>query len=409
MKNKENDSSARSAESGHDPLSFVTGLGAKLATRSRHVCVLLGAGTANACGLPDVGGIGKRILEKLEAEDKEAFELQLSGRSLEEALSRIRRISALLGSGEDTVDGLTAERANKLDNTVCRIIVEALRIKNAENLTPVYCLAAWVARANYHQPVELFTLNYDLLLETALEKMRAPYFDGFIGTLEARFDTELSEAPSGPNAESMPAFFARLWKLHGSVNWAWNDDREIVRLGYEVPAEADRTAAIYPSDAKYEESRRVPFVVLQDIFRKTLHQPETLVMITGYSFGDDHINEQLFHAATRRQRSEFMVFCFGEIPEKLAVRAFLTPNLQVVSGSEAILGGKRADWKPPEPEDLPGNLSAKIWESGKFALCDFRNLAAYLARSTTVGPDGMDTAIKDLLNEVKEKSGENDY
>ena len=409
MKNKEDDSSARSAESGHDPLSFVTGLGAKLATRSRHVCVLLGAGIANACGLPDVGGIGKRILEKLEAEDKEAFELQLSGRSLEEALSRIRRISALLGSGEDTVNGLTAERANKLDNTVCRIIVEALRIEDAENLTPVDCLAAWVARANYRQPVELFTLNYDLLLETALEKMRAPYFDGFIGTLEARFDTELSEAPSGPNTESMPAFFARLWKLHGSVNWAWNDDREIVRLGYEVPAEADRTAAIYPSDAKYEESRRVPFVVLQDIFRKTLHQPETLVMITGYSFGDDHINEQLFHAATRRQRSEFMVFCFGEIPEKLAARAFLTPNLQVVSGSEAILGGNRADWKPPEPEDLPGNLSAKIWESGKFALCDFRNLAAYLARSTTAESDGMDTAIKDLLNEVEEKSGENDY
>ena len=407
MKNKENDSSAQSAETGHDPLSFVADLGAKLATRSRHVCVFLGAGVSNACGLPDVGTLQDRILDSLGAEDKEAFEPQLSGRNLEEALSRIRRISALLGSGEDTVDGLTAEKANKLDNTICRIIVEALRIKNAENLTPVDCLAAWVARANYHQPVELFTLNYDLLLETALEKMRAPYFDGFIGTLEARFDTELSEALPGSGAESMPAFFARLWKLHGSVNWEWNDAKEIVRLGYEVPAA--RTAAIYPSDAKYEESRRVPFVVLQDIFRKTLHQPETLVMITGYSFGDDHINEQLFHAAARRQRSEFMIFCFGEIPEKLAERASLTPNLQAVSGGEAILGGIRADWKPPEPEDLPGNLSAKTyWESGKFALCDFRNLAAYLARSTTVESDGMDMAIKDLLNEVVEKSKEND-
>ena len=408
MKNKEDDSSMKSAKSGHDPLSFVTDLGAKLATRSRHVCVLLGAGAANACGLPDVGGIEKRILEKLEAEDKDAFELQLSERNLEEALSRIRRISALLGSGKDTVDGLTAEKAKKLDNAVCRTIVEALRIKNAEDLSPVDCLAAWVARANYHQPVELFTLNYDLLLETALEKRRAPYFDGFVGTLEARFDTELSEAPSGPNTESMPAFFARLWKLHGSVNWAWNDDREIVRLGYEVPG--NRAAAIYPSDAKYEESRRVPFVVLQDIFRKTLHQPETLVMITGYSFGDDHINEQLFHAAARRQRSEFIVFCFGEIPEKLAERASITPNLQVVSGSEAILGGSRADWKPPESEDLPENSPVTIWdlESEKFALCDFRNLAAYLARSTTVESDGIDTAIKDLLNEVVEKSKKDD-
>lgn len=123
MKSKENDSSVQDSKSVHRPLSFVADLGAKLATRSRHVCLFLGAGVSKVCGLPDVGTLQGRILDSLEAEDKEAFEPQLSGRDLEGALSRIRRISALLGSGEGKVDGLTAQRATELDNTVCSAIV----------------------------------------------------------------------------------------------------------------------------------------------------------------------------------------------------------------------------------------------------------------------------------------------
>lgn len=41
----------------HDPQEFVTSLAAKLATRSRHVCVFLGAGTSKSCGLPDLNGL----------------------------------------------------------------------------------------------------------------------------------------------------------------------------------------------------------------------------------------------------------------------------------------------------------------------------------------------------------------
>jgi hypothetical protein len=78
--------------------------------------------------------------------------------------------------------------------------------------------------------------------------------------------------------------------------------------------------AIYRSDTKYEESRRVPFVVLQDRLRRALHQPETLVIVAGYSFNDAHLNELLFDGAARRERSEFIVFCYSAIPEVLAKR-----------------------------------------------------------------------------------------
>jgi NAD-dependent SIR2 family protein deacetylase len=37
----------------HDPIRFAADLGAKLATRSRHVCAFLGAGVGCTCGLPE--------------------------------------------------------------------------------------------------------------------------------------------------------------------------------------------------------------------------------------------------------------------------------------------------------------------------------------------------------------------
>ena len=362
----------------HDPLNFVTGLSAKLATRSRHVCVFLGAGVARACGLPDVAQLQERVLADLGANDRQAFSNQLEGRNLEQVLSRLRRISALI-TGDARVDNLTATEAEALDVVVCHAIIKALDIERAD-LTPASDLAAWAARADYRQPVELFTVNYDLLVETALESLRVPYFDGFVGALRARFHTELVEGSPGSDGERMPANFVRLWKLHGSVNWVWEDNQQIVRLGH--PVSEGLAAAIYPSDTKYEESRRVPFVVLQDRLSRALHQPEMLMLITGYSFGDSHLNELLFDAAARRERSEFVAFCYSEIPERLAVRATKTPNIQVVAGGEAILSGVRANWK--SPEEAPPD----VWDDGQLAIRDFRKLAAYLARTMTREHEG---------------------
>ena len=371
--------------SAHDPLKFATGLSAKLATRSRHVCAFFGAGAARACGLPDVAQLQERVLGDLGSDDRSAFARQLEGRNLEQALTRLRRIAALL-TGDEALGGLTATQAAALDSAVCQAIVKELDIKCAD-LAPVYHLAAWAVRADYRLPVELFTVNYDLLLETALERLRAPYFDGFVGSLRARFQTELVEGTPGTDGEWVPAFFVRLWKLHGSVNWAW-EDQQIVRLGQ--PVTEGCAAAIYPSDTKYEESRRVPFVVLQDRLRRALQQPETLVIIAGYSFSDDHLNELLFDAATRRERSEFVAFCHSEIPDALSSRAITTPNLQVVSGHEAILGGVRANWKPPQ------NPPPNLWDDGQLALRDFRNLAAYLARSGAREREA-DALLRELL------------
>ena len=354
-------------------MHFTTSLSAKLATRSRHVCVFLGAGSAQACGLPGVEQLQQVVMSGLSGWHKEAFEHQLKGRNIEEALTRIRRIEALV-CHEEEFDGLSSETARKLDDSVCKAIVSALDVQKA-NVEPCHRFAAWAARADYKLPLELFSVNYDLLLETALDSLRVPYFDGFVGTVRARFHTGLVEGKAGSDREWMPPFFVRLWKMHGSVNWAWEAEGEIIRLGQ--PISGGDAAAIFPSDTKYQESRRFPFMVLQDRFRRALHEPETLVLISGYSFSDQHLNELIFDAASHRPRSEFQVFCYSDIPAVLTERAKITPNLQVTSGREAILGGVHGEWKTPEAPP-PG-----LWVDDQFGLRDFTHLSTYLAGSVS--------------------------
>lgn len=361
----------------HDVIRFASDLSARLATRSRHVCALLGAGSSRACGLPDVRGLEALVAEHLKEPERERFKEQLKGRNLEQVLSRLRRIAVLV-AGDQAVDGLTGPEAAQLDTAICKAIVRNLDIREAD-LAPVKHFAAWAARANYHLPLEVFTVNYDLLLETAFEELATPYFDGFVGSLRARFRTDLVEASPTAPAGWVPPLFLRLWKIHGSVNWLWSegDRAEILRLG--GPVAEGNAAAIYPSDVKYEESRRVPFVVLQDRLRRALNEPESLILISGYSFSDDHLNELIFESVSRRERSEVIAFCFGALPEDAVEWATSTPNLQLVTAKECVLGGVRGEWVGPD-DDVAG-----LWVDKEFALHDFRHLAAYLARTSPEG------------------------
>ena len=221
---------------------------------------------------------------------------------MEQALSRVRRIKTLVAGSGSAFEGLDEAAAAELDRAVCAAIAAAVDVKG-KPLDAFERLASWAGRMESARPIELFTVNYDVLIESGLEELGIPYFDGFVGSIRGRFTPDLVEPTIGRSNRELPAGFVRLWKLHGSVNWmeaTVNGRDELVRVGSPVGT----AAAIYPSDEKYEESRRLPFVALMDRFRRALVEPETITLICGYSFGDEHLNEMIFDAAHRHPRSE---------------------------------------------------------------------------------------------------------
>ena len=340
--------------SGHDPAVLAQELATKLGSRARHVCMLIGAGASNAAGLPTLMELEEAVLGRIGTESASLLSAQLDGRDLEAALSRIRRVSRILGKDEVFGD-LTSKTAAELDQEICESIMAVID-EATPNLDCFEQLASWASRMDYERPLELFTVNYDLLIEKGLEKVGVPYFDGFIGTHRAPLMSDLVEPRDAPPRWALPAGFVRVWKLHGSTNWRLVDSSPstIVRVG---SSGGDGSVAIYPSDEKYDDSRRVPFVVLMDRFRRALVEPETITVTTGYSFNDDHLNEMLFDAAARHPRCEVLALCYGDIPAVLADRASNTRNLLVLGRSEAIVNGHRAPWN--HPQEIRG-----VYESG---------------------------------------------
>ena len=53
--------------------------------------------------------------------------------------------------------------------------------------------ANWILNASRSHAIEIFTTNYDYLLEIGFEKVNLPYFDGFIGSYEPFFDSNAVE------------------------------------------------------------------------------------------------------------------------------------------------------------------------------------------------------------------------
>lgn len=370
------------AEPRHDPEQAASQLASKLAARSRHVCMFVGAGAGKSAGLPDLAGLRDAVLAALDGDEATAAAALLNDRDLEAGLTRLRRIASLIGQGEEFA-GLNGTRASALERAITGAIIQVICGSDTK-LDHHLQFAAWAASTSYHLPLEVFTVNYDLLMERAFEEIGVGYFDGFVGTLEGKFRPDLVDAIDPSASESLPRSFVRLWKLHGSINWAVissDTSRRVVRLG--SPAQADQVAAIYPSEEKYDASRRLPYVALMDRLRRALEQPETLTIICGYSFRDQDLNEVIFDAALRHPRSETVALCYRSIPAELEGRAVLARNITVLGADEAIIGGQRLRWATDT--DIPGIVAA-----GRFLLGDFRYAAAFLGRDLGGAPGAED-------------------
>lgn len=393
-------SRAELTERRHDAVTVATLFARKMASRERHVCFLLGAGASKAAGLPDMAGLKTAISSKLASHgrgdinpsidatdastpnmpfppdfsptDADSLGEILSDRTVEEALTWLRKASALLEGESDTIGGLTKARASLLDVTLSSLVMATIQ-EAQPSAEPFSSFAKWLRSTSYSRPVEVFTLNYDLLLESALEKVGMPYFDGFTGVYEGRFRADLVE-PSD-SSDALPTYFHRVWKMHGSVSWTRNDEGVIVRKGGQLRGRD--IAAIHPSESKYEDSRRAPFVILQDRLRRALFEPETILVIAGYSFGDQHINEVILDAIRARPRSEFVFTHFGEIPDEAQRAAENWRNVTLLGPNYGVVGGDMGIWTAPEADAKAQN----IWSDGAFQLGNFQRLAEFLARS----------------------------
>ncbi|ALA18522.1 MULTISPECIES: SIR2 family protein [unclassified Chelatococcus] len=296
------------------------------------------------------------------------------GGNIELLLSRIRVFSSVAGAGN--VRGLTAAELNALDAEVCKVISEEVNRALPSTDSPYHNLAIWSRSIRRERPVHLFTTNYDLLMEQALEESSAPYFDGFIGARKAFFDLGAVE-----DEEVLPPRWTRLWKIHGSLNWRLENKTEVVRSDQKTDAQS---YLIYPSHLKYDQSRKMPYLAMLDRLKAFLLAPSALLFICGYSFADQHINDVICRSLEANPNAHVFAFVFGNLdtPNYALARqcALATPNLSLLAFDKAVIGRNLGEWASDGAGDLglPPSILVKDGDKVALRLGDFAALGALL-------------------------------
>ena len=181
--------------------------------------------------------------------------------------------------------------------------------------------------------------------------------------------------------EELPARWVRLWKLHGSVNW-WIDNDGNVFRGIPKNKDSDKQM-IYPSHLKYSQSRRMPYLAMQDRLSNFLSTGQSVLITIGYSFVDQHLNEIITQRLSANPRSVCFGLLYDDIeryPEALEC-AKKTTNLHLLAKDAAFFAGKQNSWG--EDGDNPYSyLIEQVDDKITNKIGDFASFSQFLLKQT---------------------------
>lgn len=383
----------------HNPDQYMFGF-RQLATNGRkRIGILIGAGAPVSINvgevdtwkplIPNIAGLEAIVLDQISSPQKEVYsqiKASFSESNLEKVLSRVRMLAEVIGEG--TAFGFTASDFSTLSEAICNSIRTVVSQDLPAGANPYSELVSWINGINRKYAIEIFTTNYDLLLENALERARTPYFDGFSGSKSAFFD------PSSISKNDLPPRWVRLWKLHGSIGWEANEKGEIVRVPNSTNANM-----VYPSHIKYDQTQAAPFSSLFERLKNFILEPDTLLLSTGFSFADAHISSRLLESLMANPTAALFAFQFNGLAiEKPAKElALKCPGISVFCSDGAVINGVEAKWKIGMPPTKSWHeIRAEYYQENKFLLGDFKRFARFLATA------GSDIAQDVLPPEVQE-------
>lgn len=400
----------------HDPRREVEKIRALLASHDKPIALLLGAGASCAVRDPSgaplipaiaqLGDLCEEAVRALGTQYGSAWDTivdevrsKYSGSNIELILTAVRLKLAAAGP-LDQLAGLDASELTKFEAAIREVIAQAARPDESRipQALPHHALARWIRRTDRLTPLEIFTTNYDTLVERGLEDERVATFDGFVGSRQPFFNAQsLRHDELAPGRQ-----WVRLWKIHGSINWSWVDLKDGTRRIARGSEDGDGEL-ILPSSHKYDESRKQPYVAMLERLHRVLTEREDGILVTlGYSFGDEHINSVIFDALDVRDRLHVFSLQYEDPPDThdLISRAKSRSNLLVYGRRKAVVGGFHGEWRLHEPVDgriaplmdIPFDSDASVPSdnkpalTGSFRLGDFKWFGKFL--DTMVGDDG---------------------
>jgi hypothetical protein len=197
-------------------------------------------------------------------------------------------------------------------------------------------------RPNNLKRANLFTTNYDMAFDYALDNLGVHYINGFMGVHNRCFRPEVYDYDLFYPGQSVSGKVYRAekvikyYKIHGSLSWVSTPPTVSNTYGIkEIPlndkfhADANSEIMIYPCVSKKSFTLDLPYSELFRQFAQAINQPQSALFCLGYSFNDEHINDIIYQALS--------------IPSFTLIIANFTPTIDPNSeiGKLIALGDKR--------------------------------------------------------------------
>lgn len=233
----------------------------------------------------------------------------------------------------------------------------------------VMFLMSFASRTGTRDRLNVFTTNYDRLLEAAADIAGIHLIDRFVGSLSpifrsSRLDIDMHYNPPGIRGE--PRYLegvVHYAKLHGSIDWI-NTNQNIRKIGLPFGAtdirpyldapglNADPSKImIYPNASKDRETTEYPYVELFRDFAAALCRPNSTLVTYGYSFGDDHINRVIKDMLTIPS-THLVVIAYGDSLGRImkSYTEWGRPNqISLIIGSDIANIDDLVDYYLPKP------------------------------------------------------------
>lgn len=215
----------------------------------------------------------------------------------------------------------------------------------------------------------VFTTNYDLAIEWAAESVDLQVIDGFLGVHCRRFSPHSFDLGfrnvQAKGEARFGVYNIYLAKLHGSLTWKEVDHQVVEVSAAEAWRELQAFISgstetlkylVLPRAAKYLQTVGYVMGELFRRFAEFMARPQTALIVSGYGFGDEHIN-RLIRSALLNPTLQVVIYlpefqgdpAAASVPETVRrLLALQNPRLTIVGGGErAFTSALAADLPDP--------------------------------------------------------------
>lgn len=300
--------------------------------------VLLGAGASFCAGLPltnqltqkalesdKLSGDSKKILHTIQAsftgaqptshiEDYLSELVDWLAITSRRAIRNVAKNNVKIGDNEYTQEQLT-NAIHEIKQAIFDVVNIEVDSTIHERFVQALHRPIRPGKDNQEKTIDYLVMNYDTLIEDSLALSRLCYADGLEGGVSGWWS---------PSTFARNNLDARVFKLHGSINWAEHESSKTpLRIAPHLKKrqQTNSKIMIWPASTKYRETQLDPYAKLMEMARKSLNPQDgsqRVLLVSGYSFGDSHINLEI-ERGLKHSKGNLTVIVFTSDPEPMGV------------------------------------------------------------------------------------------